>query len=108
MTFLTFVGNEGKEFTHKNPPRRMFCDYLEGRPYPRDTRENDSLAQLFSFQSCASHMPFRGNPSRELVAKCTDLQINLSLHQLNTKPNAIKSHNTRNKIKAITTHFVME
>ena len=35
--------------THKNPPGRMFCDCLAGRPYPRDTRENDSLARLFSF-----------------------------------------------------------
>ena len=35
---------KGKEFTHKNPPGRMFRDYLAGRPYPQDTQENDSLA----------------------------------------------------------------
>ena len=52
----------------KNPPGRMFYDYLAGRPYPRDTRENDNLARFFSFQSYASHMPFRGNPSCELLA----------------------------------------
>ena len=70
----------------------MFCDYLEGRPYPRDTRENDSLAQLFSFQLCAPHMLFRSLASRELLAKSTDSSLSLSLHQLNTKPNTIKSH----------------
>ena len=62
----------GKEFTHKNPPGRMFRDCLAGRPYPRDTRENNSLARLFSFQSCALHILFRGLASRELLAKSTD------------------------------------
>ena len=28
----------------KNPPGKMFYEYLVGRPYSRDTRENDSLA----------------------------------------------------------------
>ena len=87
---------KGKKVTHKNPPSRMFRGYFAGRPYPRDTRENDSLAQLFSFQSCAPHMPFSWEPfswtSHELVVKCTDFQLSLSLHQLNTKPNTIKSH----------------
>ena len=45
-----------KKDTLKNLPGRMFRDYLTGRPYSRDTRETDSLAQLFSFQSCAPHM----------------------------------------------------
>ena len=57
----------------KNPPSRMFCDYLAGRPYSQDTRENDSLARLFSFQSCAPHVLFRGLASCELLAKSTDL-----------------------------------
>ena len=35
---------KGKEFTHKNPPGRMFRDCLAGRPYSQDIRENDSLA----------------------------------------------------------------
>ena len=47
---------KGKEFTHKNPLGRMFRDCLAGRPYPRDACENDSLARLFNFQSCAPHM----------------------------------------------------
>ena len=47
---------KGKKVTLKIPSSRMFCDYLVRRPYTRDTRETDSLAQLFSFQSCAPHM----------------------------------------------------
>ena len=70
----------------------MFRDCLAGRPYLRDTHENDSLARLFSFQSCAPHVLFRDLGSHELLTKSTDLQINLSFHQLNTKPNKIKSH----------------
>ena len=67
----------------------MFRNYLAGRSYPRDTRETDNLARLFSFQSCASHVAtsqvsFSRNP--------LDLQLSFSLHQLNTKPNTIKSH----------------
>ena len=49
---------KGMKVLHKNPPGRMFREYLARRPYPRDTREIDSLAQLFSFQSRASQMPF--------------------------------------------------
>ena len=47
---------KGKKVTLKNSLNRMFRDYLAGRPYPRDTHENDSLARLFSFQSFAPHM----------------------------------------------------
>ena len=35
---------KGREVTLKNPPSRMFRDGLAGRPYPRDTRKNDSQA----------------------------------------------------------------
>ena len=101
---------KGKKVTLKNLPSRMFCDYLMGRPYPRDTRENDSLAWLFSFQSYAPHMPFLWEPfsqtSRKLVVKCTDLQLSLSLHQLNTKSNTIKSHKIQGtKLKQLQ-HFL--
>ena len=100
---------KGKKVTLKNPLGKMFRDYLAGRPYPRNTRENDNLAWLFNFQSCAPHMSFSQKPfswtSRELVAKCTDLQLSLSLHQLNTKPNIIKSHKIqRTKLKQLQ-HF---
>ena len=47
-----------KKVTLKNSLGRMFCEHLTGKPYPRDTREIDSLARLFSFQSCASHVAF--------------------------------------------------
>ena len=47
---------KGKKVTLKNPPVRMFRDYLMGRPYSRDILENGNLAQLFSFQSCAPHV----------------------------------------------------
>ena len=101
---------KGKKVTLKNPPGRMFRDYLTRRPYLWDTRENDSLAQLFSFQSYAPHMPFLREPlsrtSRELVAKCTDLHLSLSLHQLNTKPNIIKFYKTQGtKLKQLQ-HFL--
>ena len=101
---------KGKKVTLKNPPSRMFHDYLMGRPYPQDTRKNDSLARLFSFQSCAPHMPFSQKPfsrtSHELVAKYIDLQLNLSLHQLNTKPNTIKSYKIQGtKLKQLQ-HFL--
>ena len=39
----------GREVTLKKPPGKMFRDCLVGRPYPRDTHENDSLARLFGF-----------------------------------------------------------
>ena len=35
---------KGNKNTLKNRLGRMFCDYLTGRPYPRDTHETDSLA----------------------------------------------------------------
>ena len=35
---------KGREVTLINPPGKMFRDCLAGRPYLRDTRENNSLA----------------------------------------------------------------
>ena len=58
----------------------------------------ETLTKMIAWHdsSAFSHVlltcPFPENPSRELVAKCTDLQLSLSLHQLNTKLNTIKSH----------------
>ena len=86
---------KGKKVTLKNSPGRKSRGYLVRRPYPQNTCEIESLVRLFSFQSCASHMPFLQEPflrtSCKLVAKCTDLHLSSSLHQLNTKPNTIKS-----------------
>ena len=90
---------KGREVTLKRPPSRIFCDCLAGRPCPRDTHENDNLARLFSFQSCAPHvalsrLSFSRNP---LI-----LHLSLSLHQLNTKPNTIKFHKVqRYKLKQL-------
>ena len=58
---------------------------------------------------CFSH-PFSREPfsqtSRELVAKCIDLHLSLILHQLNTKPNTIKSHKIQGtKLKQLQ-HFL--
>ena len=106
---LYIVRMKGKKVTLRNPLGRMFRDYLAGKPYSRDTRKTNSLARLFNFQSCASHMPFSREPfsqtSCELIVKCTDLQLSLSLHQLNTKLNTIKSHKVQGyKLKQLQ-HF---
>ena len=97
---------KGKKVTLKNPPGRMFHNYLAGRPYPFDTRETT----VWYNSSTSSHVlltcPFRENPFRELVAKYTDLQLSLSLHQLNTKLNTTKSHKIQgNKLKQLQ-HFL--
>ena len=47
---------KGKQVILKKPLSKKFRDYLARRPYPRDTRENDSLAQLFNLQICAPHV----------------------------------------------------
>ena len=73
--YITWV--KGKQITLKKPPGRMFHDCLAGRPYSRDTRENNSLARLFTFQSCAPHVLFSGLTSRELLAKSTDSSFKL-------------------------------
>ena len=93
-----------KKDTLKNPPSRMFRDYLTGRPYSWDTRENDSPAWLFSFQSCAPHMALLWvNFSRNPLI----LHLSLIFHQLNTKPNTIKSHKIQgNKLKQLQ-HFLL-
>ena len=101
---------KGKQVTLKNPSSRESRGYLAGRPYLQDTCKIDSLARLFSFQSCSSHVPFSREPfswtSHKLVAKCTDLQLSLSLYQLNTKPNTIKSHKIQEtKLKQLQ-HFL--
>ena len=94
---------KGREVTLKKPQGIMFRDCLAGRPYPRDTCKNNSLAQLFSFQSCTPHvalsrLSFSRNP---LI-----LHLSLSLHQLNTKPNTIKSHKVEGyKLKQLQ-HFL--
>ena len=99
--YIVWVKN--KKDTFKNPLGRMFLDYLTRRSYPWDIRENDSLARLFSFQSCAPHMALlRVSYSRNPLI----LYLSLILHKLNTKPNTIKSHKIQgNKLKQLQ-HFL--
>ena len=82
----------------------MFRNCFAGRPYPRDTRKNNSLTRLFSFQLCAPHVAFsRLSFSRNPLI----LHLSLSLHQLNTKPNTIKSHKVQGyKLKQLQ-HFLL-
>ena len=95
---------KGKTVTLKNPPGRMFRDYLTGRPYLRDTHETDSLAQLFRFYLCASHVAtLRVSFSQNLL----DFQLSLSLHQLNIKPNTIKSHKIQGTKLMQLQHFLL-
>ena len=47
---------KGNKVSFKNPPGKMFCDYLARKPYPQDIYKNNSLARLFSFQSCALYL----------------------------------------------------
>ena len=79
---IYIVWVKGKKVTLKNLPDKESHGYLAGRPYPRNTCEINSLTQLFSFQSCVSHMPFSREPflqtSRELVTKCTNLHFMLN------------------------------
>ena len=94
---------KGKKVTHKNPPGRMFRNYLVRRPYSQVTRKTDSLAQFFSFQSCTSHV---ATSWVSFSRNSLDLQLSLSLHQLNTKPNTIKSPKIQgNKLKQLQ-HFL--
>ena len=86
-----------KQVTLKKPSGRKFCDYLVGRPYPWDTCENDSLAWLFNFQTCAPHVA---------LSRVSFSRNPLILHQLDTKPNTIKSHKIQGiKLKQLQ-HFL--
>ena len=57
---------KGKKVTLKNPPGKMFHDYLVGRPYPRDTRKNDSLHNSLASNHMLLTWLFRGLASREI------------------------------------------
>ena len=56
LVWVWGVTVKGKKITLKNPPSKMFCEHLAGKPYLRDTHETDSPTRLFSFQSYASHV----------------------------------------------------
>ena len=93
----------GKKVTFKNSQGRMFREYFVERPYLRNTHRIDNLAQLFSFQHVLLTWLFCGLASCEIHLFFNSCSI---FHQLNTKPNTIKSHkNTKNKIMQIQ-HFL--
>ena len=94
---------KGKQVTLKKPPSKMFRNYLARRPYPQDTRENDSLARSFNFQTCGS---FASQLLTSFSQNPLILHLSLNLHQLNTKPNTIKSHKIQGtKLKQLQ-HFL--
>ena len=73
---------KGREVTHKNPPGRMFRDYLAGRPYLRDiTCETLAKTTAWHDSSASSHVLltwlFRDLASRKLLAKSTDSSFKL-------------------------------
>ena len=75
----------------------MFCGYLTRWSISRRTHKIQPGTWLFSFLHVLLTCPFRGllfsRTSCELVAKLHWFFISyLILHQLNTKPNTIKSH----------------
>ena len=75
----------------------MFQGYFASWPFSLDNGKINSLTRLFSFQSCASQLPFSREPflrtSCELLVKLHWFFISYSiLHQLNTKLNTIKFH----------------
>ena len=96
-----------KKVTLKNPPSRMFCEYfLEGFTL-------ETLAKLTAWHNspASSHVLltwlFRGLASRDLLAKSTYSSNTCSIfHQLNTKPNKIKSQKIQGiKLKQLQ-HFL--
>ena len=114
MTSFTFVGNEGiysigegKKVTFKNPPSRMFHEYLAKRPYPWDTREILQAGITLQLPTCASHVALLrvsfSRASREIHLFFNSCSI---LHQINTKYNTIKSHKIQGtKLKQLQ-HFL--
>ena len=101
---------KGKQVTHKKKKNsKQKVSRLSRRKalLARHSRKRQPGTTLQLPVMCFSHAFSREPSSRtshELLAKCTDLQLSLSLHQLNNKI----PQNTRNKIKVITKLFVME
>ena len=83
----------GKKVTLKNPPSKAFREYLARRPYPQDTCKILQAGMTLQLSACASHMSLLQVSfllaSREIHLFFNSCSI---LHQLNTKPNTIKSH----------------
>ena len=89
------IGNEGiySMGEGKKKSHLMFREYLTRRPYPRNTREILQAGMTLQLPTCASHVALLwvsfSRASREIHLLFNSCSI---LHQLNTKPNTIKSH----------------
>ena len=80
---------KGKKVTLKIFKAESFT----GWPFLRNTRKTNSLARLFNFQHVLLTWLFCRQASRKTLTKSTcSSNTCLILHQLNTKPNTIKSH----------------
>ena len=99
MASSTFMGNEGiysmGEGIRKSLSKIFQAECFTTILQEGLTRETLTKTIAWHDSSASSHVlltcPFCGNPSRDLVTRCTDLQLSLSIHQLNTKPNTIRS-----------------
>ena len=98
---------KGKKVTLKNPPGREFREYLAKRPYLRDTYEILQAGMTLQLPTCASHVALlQVSFSRASHEIHLFFNLCLILHQLNTKPNTIKSYKIQGtKLKQIQ-HFL--
>ena len=92
-----------KKVTLKNPPDREFCEYLVRRSYSWDTCEILQASMTLQLPACASHVTFsRVSFQRDTREIHWFFILCMILHQLNTKPNTIKSHKIKeNKLKQL-------
>ena len=79
-----------------NWQNRMLCGYLMGRPYPRDTRENQLSPSIMTLRipiMCRTHASLRRKASREIPVKtsCSSLCLESS-HSLTHTTLTKKSH----------------
>ena len=98
---------KGKKVTLKNPLGMEFHGYLARRPYPRDTREILQASMTFQLPAYASHVALSQVSflwaSGEIHLFFNSCSI---LHQLNTKPNTIKSHKIQGTKLKQSQHFL--
>ena len=98
---------KGKKVTLKNPLSMEFHGYLARRPYLRDTREILQVSMTFQLPACVSHMALSQVSflwaSGEIHLFFNSYSI---LHQLNIKPNTIKSHKIQGTKLKQSQHFL--
>ena len=104
---VCIVWAKGKKVTLKNLLGRKFREYLAKRPYLRDTHEILQAGMTLQLPTCASHVALlQVSFSRASHEIHLFFNLCLILHQLNTKPNTIKSYKIQGtKLKQIQ-HFL--